>query len=162
MSGTPRAHPAPPAPPAPRTTETALSLPSLGRGLTLLGRALRLRCPHCGTGPVLRGWDPQRWGSARERCSGCGFRFTRSDDRYFAGAMLPNLLMAELTFALVFVAVVLLTWPDVPWDGLTYGIATAMAVGPFALYPVSMVVWLTLDVLVRPVTPDELEPADRG
>ena len=144
---------------AARSTDTDLSLPSLRRSVTLLGRALRLRCPHCGEGPVLRGWRPGIWGSARERCSGCGLRFTRSDDRYFAGAMLCNLLAAELFFALSFVAAVLLTWPDVPWDGLTYAMAAAMVVGPVAFYPVSMVLWLTMDVLVRPVTPDELERA---
>ena len=141
-----------PAPDSARTTETALALPSLGRAVALLSRAVRLRCPHCGLGAVLRGWHPRRWGAVRERCSSCGFRFTRSDDRYFAGAMLCNLLLAELLFAVAFVTAVLLTWPAVPWDGLTYAMAFAMAAGPVAFYPLSVVLWLTVDVLVRPVT----------
>ena len=52
---------------------------------------------------------------------------TDLDDRYFAGAMLCNLLLAELLFAVAFVTAVLLTWPAVPWDGLTYAMAFAMA-----------------------------------
>jgi len=135
-----------------RSTESALALPSLGRALSLLGRAVRLRCPHCGRGAVLRGWHPRTWGAVRERCSSCGFRYTRSDDRYFAGAMLCNLLLAELLFAVAFVTAVLLTWPAVPWDGLTYAMAAAMAAGPVLFYPLSVVLWLTVDVLVRPVT----------
>lgn len=142
--------------PAARTTETDLALPTLGRIVTLLGRAARLRCPHCGRGAVLAGWHPRQWGTARERCPACGFRFMRSDDRYFAGAMLPNLLVAELLFAIIFLVVAMASWPDVPWDALTYGVGALMIVGPMALYPVAMVLWLTVDVLVRPVTPDEL------
>ena len=143
-------------PAAQRSTDSALDLPSMGRGLTLLGRALRLRCPHCGGGAVLQGWHPRRWGMARDRCAGCGFRFTRSDERYFAGAMICNLLVAELLFALGMVAAVLATWPDVPWDGLTYVAAAGMVVVPFLFYPVAMVLWLTVDVLFRPVGADEL------
>lgn len=145
-----------PAPGATGSTETPLDLPTVGRMFTLLGRALRLRCPHCGRGPVLRGWGPRSWASARERCSGCNFRFMRSDDRYFTGAMFCNLLLAELVFASGFLAGVLLTWPDVPWDALTYGGAATMVILPVVSYPVAMVLWLTMDVLVRPVTHAEL------
>lgn len=147
----------PPAAPAPpRSTDSALYIPSLGRGALLLGRALRLRCPHCGGGAVLQGWHPRQWGTAHEQCEGCGFRFARSDERYFAGAMICNLLLAELLFALGMLAVVLATWPDVPWDALTWVAAAGMAIVPFLFYPVAMVLWLTVDVLFRPVGADEL------
>jgi uncharacterized protein (DUF983 family) len=140
-----------------RTTETGLEMPSLGRVLTLLGRAARLRCPNCGESKVLEGWRPSQWGKIRDRCSSCNFRFTRSDDRYFGGAMLANLLVAELVFALSFLAAVLLTWPAVPWDALMYGGAVVMLALPPLFHPISKVVWLTIDVLVRPVTRAELE-----
>ena len=141
-----------------RTTESALTLPSVGRTLRLVGRALRLRCPHCGQGAVLARWRVgQPWGVVRERCAVCGFRFERSDDRYFAGAMLVNLISAELIFAVGFVAAVMLTWPTVPWEGLTYGAAAAMLMLPLLFYPVSKVLWLTVDVMLRPVMPAELD-----
>jgi uncharacterized protein (DUF983 family) len=143
---------------ASRTTETALTIPSLGGVVRLAGRALRLRCPNCGRAPVLAPWRVGRpWGAVRTRCEACRFRFERSDDRYFGGAMLVNLLIAELLFALGFVAAILLTWPDVPWDALTYGGAAGMLLVPLLFYPVSKVLWLTVDVLVRPVTSEEIE-----
>jgi uncharacterized protein (DUF983 family) len=141
-----------------RTTESPLTLPSLARTAIVAGRAARLRCPHCGGAPVLAAWRVGRsWGTVRERCAACGFRFERSDDRYFAGAMLVNLISAELLFAFAFVAAILITWPAVPWDALTYWGAAGMLLLPLLFYPVSKVLWLAADVLVRPVTPNELE-----
>lgn len=140
-----------------RTTETALQMPSLASTVRTLGRAMRLRCPHCGRAPVLARWRPGTpWAAVRERCIACGFRYERSDDRYFSGAMFVNLMVAELLFALSFLAAILITWPDVPWDALTYGGAAAMVLIPALLFPVSKVVWLSVDVLVRPVSDDEL------
>jgi uncharacterized protein (DUF983 family) len=152
MTPDPRPLPAPT-----RTTESALALPTVRRALLLLGRVLRLRCPHCGGGPVLARWRVGLpWGAVRERCPACGFRFERSDDRYFAGAMLVNLISAELIFAFGFVAAIMVTWPTVPWEGLTYGAAAAMLLLPLLFYPASKVLWLTIDVMLRPVTPAEL------
>ena len=133
-----------------RTTETDLAVPSLGRAFRLMGRALRLQCPHCGKGRVLRSWS-----AVRERCSVCNFRFERSSDNYFAGAMLANLLIAEVLFAIALVSVLLATWPEVPWTLLQYGGAAAMLLLPVVMYPVSKVVWLAGDLLIRPATPQE-------
>ena len=142
---------------SPRTTESGLEMPSLGQTARTLGRALRLRCPHCGGAPVLAAWSGvQAWSAVRERCTACGFRYERSDDRYFGGAMFVNLMVAELLFAVSFVAVILLSWPDVPWDAVTYGGAATMIFLPALLYPVSKVLWLAVDVLVRPVGGEEL------
>ena len=146
-----------PLPGTARTTESPLALPSLRRTAVVIGRALRLRCPHCGGAPVLAAWRVGRpWGAVRERCAACGFRFERSDDRYFAGAMFANLVIAELLFAVGFAAALVLTWPDVPWDALTYGGAAGMLLVPLLCYPAAKVLWLAADVLVRPVTPGEL------
>jgi uncharacterized protein (DUF983 family) len=38
--------------------------------ITALRRGLRKRCPHCGEGPLFRGW------SQHERCSSCGLIYT--------------------------------------------------------------------------------------
>lgn len=142
------------------TTESALAMPSLGLTLRVFTRALRLRCPHCGGGSVLASWGAaHQWGAVRPHCSQCGFRYERSDDRYFAGAMFVNLLTAELIFLVSFVSGVLLTWPNVPWDAFTYGGAAAMVLLPALLYPVSKVFWLAVDVLVRPISRSELDGA---
>lgn len=139
-----------------RIADSALAMPSIGRMLRFLSRGLRLRCPECGDGRVLKTWRPGRpWGAVHDRCSACGLRYERSDDRYFAGAMLVNLLTAELLFAVSFTTGVVLFWPNVPWDAMTYGGAVAMVLLPILWYPVARVLWLSIDLLVRPATPEE-------
>jgi len=128
-----------------------MAIPTLGRALLLAARALRLRCPHCGRGAVLG-----TWGVVRTRCANCGFRFERSDDSYFSGAMFFNLAIAEFLFAVAFLLAIVMLWPNVPWDTIMYVAVIGMLMTPIVLYPFSKVVWLALDVFLRPVTADEL------
>lgn len=138
--------------PGRRTTDTELRIPSVGEAISMLRRAVRLRCPHCGIGAVLT-----RRGSIRHRCPSCNFRFERSDENYFAGAMFFGLLFAEFLFGLTLLVVILAMWPKVPWDTMTWAIPTGMLVVMLFWIPISRVVWLSIDVLVRPVQPAELE-----
>ena len=132
-------------------------MPGVGRTFIVFGRALRFRCPNCGRGKVLAPFSVTHWAAVRERCDVCNLRFDRGDgDYFFSGARFSNLLIAELLFAVGFVWIFLATYPNVPWDGLMYGGAAAMVLSPILLYPFSKVLWLALDTLVRPVTPDEL------
>jgi len=91
-----------------------------------------------------------------ERCEACGFRYERSDENYFQGAMVVNFLIGGFTFAASLLAVLVLSWPDVPWNGLTFGAPVVMVGFMVLLYPISKVVWLTVDVMLRPVTQEEL------
>jgi uncharacterized protein (DUF983 family) len=50
----------------------------------LIGRALRLRCPRCGIGPLFSGWF-----TMPERCSGCRLKYERAPG-YFLGAAYIN------------------------------------------------------------------------
>lgn len=129
-------------------------MPSVARAAALLGRALRLRCPHCGRGKLFA----HRF-AVRDRCAACGFRFERSDDHYFGGAVFCNLMLAEGLFFVSFVTALVTLWPNVPWDALTYGSMAAMVILPVVLHPFSKALWLTVDVLVRPVTREELSEA---
>ncbi len=135
-----------------RTTDSPLEMPTASRAFSLLLRAVRLRCPNCGRGGVLR-----RWFSVRERCSTCSFRYERSDENYFQGAMFVNFMIGGGTFALSLLAVLLVSWPNVPWNALTFGAPVVMVLFMIFLYPISKVVWLAADVAVRPVTSDELQ-----
>ena len=117
-----------------------------------MGRALRLRCPNCGVGAVVR-----PWATVLDKCSHCRFRFTRSSDSYFSGAMLANLAVAEGLFAVVFSVALIVSWPNVPWDTLTWAMPLGIALAPALLLPFAKVAWLTFDVAFRPVTPDEIE-----
>lgn len=117
----------------------------LKTALTLVGRALRRRCPACGRGRVYTGWM-----RARTACAYCGLRFDRGERDFFYGAYMFNLIAAELAFAAVFVAVLLATWPDPPWTLLTWGSAVLVVVAPFVFYPFTKNLWLAFDLLFRP------------
>jgi len=140
-----------------RTTESALDMPSAGRALLLASRALRLRCPHCGKGRVLDGFN-----SVHHHCSACGFRFTRSDDNYFSGAMFFGMMIGETLAVLVIGAAIWITYPNVPWTFLQYAIPVVLLGVMIMLFPVSRVVWLAIDVMLRPVEPSELVALPAG
>ncbi|HEU4997275.1 MAG TPA: DUF983 domain-containing protein [Gemmatimonadaceae bacterium] len=137
--------------PRTRDTDTPLEMPSVERALLLLARALLLRCPHCGNGPVLT-----RAANVRERCSGCNLRFERGPKNYFSGAMFFGVMLGELTFVITFGIVLIQMWPNVPWKFMTYGFPIGTALMVPLLIPFSKVVWLAVDVMVRPVQPYEL------
>jgi hypothetical protein len=71
--------------------------------------------------------------------------------------MFVNFMIGGATFAVSFLAVLLLSWPDVPWNALTFGAPVVMILFTVLFYPVSKVIWLAADVMLRPVTPEELQ-----
>src|SRR5690348_17445744 len=122
-----------------------MSWPGMRRVFEVLGRAARLKCPHCGRGPVL-----QHWLKMRARCGNCGLAIERGERDYFIGSMLFNLVVSEMLFAVVFVAVMLVRWPNVPWDTLEWAAPLGMLLAPFILFPFSKLAWLGFDILLRP------------
>ena len=139
-------------PVARRTTDTELRMPDAGAAMTFVKRALQLRCPHCGDAPMMN-WR----GTILKRCAACNFRFERSDENYFAGAMFFGLLFGEFLFAITLLIIVVSMWPDVPWDTMMWAVPSGMVAVLFLWIPISRAVWLSIDVLVRPVQPAELE-----
>ncbi|HEX5963515.1 MAG TPA: DUF983 domain-containing protein, partial [Gemmatimonadales bacterium] len=82
----------------------------------LLWRALRLRCPNCGGRPIFESWL-----KIRQRCPVCGMRLERGEEGYQVGAYMFNIVASELVFALVFLGILIATWPSPPWKLLLYG-----------------------------------------
>jgi hypothetical protein len=66
-------------------------------------------------------------------------------------------MLSGFSFAASLLLLLMLSWPTVPWTALTFGTPIAMLFFAVAFYPISKVVWLTADVMLRPVTPEELE-----
>lgn len=124
---------------------------SAARAARILWRAVRLRCPHCGGKGILRGWF-----ALETRCPTCGLVLDRGESDYFLGAYLLNLVAVELVLTFVLVAIGMLTAPDVPWDALMYGGAAFALVAAIACYPLTKVLWLGFDVVLRPVSDEEL------
>ncbi|MCC6929224.1 MAG: DUF983 domain-containing protein [Gemmatimonadaceae bacterium] len=122
-----------------------LSFAGFSRLFVLAGRAVTLRCPHCGKGPVLVNWF-----RLRPACGACTRQLERGEPDYFIGGMMFNLILAELLFAGIFVAVLVVMWPTVPWDGISIGAPLGIAIAPILLYPISKLVWLAFDLAFRP------------
>lgn len=118
---------------------------------TLLGRALRLRCPNCGAGNPFASW-----GRLRKRCLECGLWLERGEGDYYLGAYMVALLFVETLFAVGFVVVLVVTWPDPPWDWIQWGGAVLLGSGVIISYPFSKTIWLAIDLVFRPVTLDDL------
>lgn len=125
---------------------------SLPRALRLYRRALLLRCPSCGARGIRESWFRMR-----RSCPGCGLRTERGEEDFFLGAMMFNLVLSEGLLVLALVLVAVLSWPEVPWTPLWYGGIVLMALAPLAFYPLSHAIWLASDILIRPVTPKEMQ-----
>lgn len=110
-----------------------------------IGRALLLRCPHCGGDRMFR-----RWIVARTRCTKCGFRFDRGEDDYYIGAYTINLIIAELFVVGAMLIVIFVKWPDVPWDTLPWMLLGPAVIAPLFTYPFSKSLWLAIDLRFRP------------
>ena len=121
------------------------------RAPLLFWRAVRLRCPNCGGGPIFRSWFRMR-----TYCPACGLPLERGDQGYQVGSYMFNIVAAELIFVLVFLGVVLVTWPSPPWQVLQYGGMILMILAPLLFFPFSKTLFLAFDLLFRPATPDEL------
>jgi uncharacterized protein (DUF983 family) len=118
---------------------------------TMLARALALRCPNCGSRGLLRNWFHMH-----ERCPRCGLRVEREGSDYMAGSLLFNIVLAEMIFAALFIAYLLMAWPNPNWDMLEIAAPVGMAVAPFVLFPFSKLVWLAADLALRPADAREL------
>jgi uncharacterized protein (DUF983 family) len=92
----------------------------------------------------------------RPYCPACGLPLERGDQGYQVGSYMFNIVAAELIFVLVFLAVVLVTWPSPPWQLLQYGGMILMILAPVLFFPFSKTLFLAFDLLFRPATPDEL------
>src|SRR5690242_299689 len=115
------------------------------RPFVLLWRALRLRCPNCGGGPLFKNWLHMQ-----VRCPVCGMRLERGEEGYQVGSYMFNIVAAEGFFAVIFLATVAYRWPTPPWDLLLYGGMAMMVVTPVLFYPFSKNLFLAFDMLFRP------------
>lgn len=118
---------------------------SLGDMLTLLWRALLLRCPRCGRGKLYtHGY------TMYEACPVCGWRYER-EEGYWTGAMAVNLVIAELIVAAIVV-------PLSAYVAIAHLSLLPLAfllplpfVLPFLLYWHAKSLWMAIDFLLHPV-----------
>jgi uncharacterized protein (DUF983 family) len=138
-----------------RNTLTPSPVPrelQLGRASRFVGRALRRRCPNCGGGSLFRSWL-----QLKEVCPDCDLRTDRWEPDYFLGSFVINFVVAELLICAGALLGILLTWPDVPWVALKWGLILFMIPTPALFYPYAKTLWLAIDLTFRPLTLADLE-----
>lgn len=121
--------------------------------LTMFVRAIRLRCPQCGS----RRTFIRRWFWRYDRCRTCGIRWRR-EQGFELGAIGLNLLFTFLALAIGMVAAFVATTPDFPVFAMTIGFMAGAIVVPLVLYPFTNTIWLAVDLLAH--RPDIAELAE--
>lgn len=81
-------------------------------------------------------------------CPRCGLHFERSQG-YWLGSMLINLAVTMGTFLLVFVGILVITWPDVPWTALLVTVVVVNAIVPVLFHPIARTLWVAVERHVR-------------
>jgi uncharacterized protein (DUF983 family) len=149
----------PPEPPEEAPTDpprrNPVEIPSellVGRAARHMGRALLRRCPNCGSGGLF-----SRWLFMRETCPRCHLILDRGEPDYFIGSFTVNFVVAELLIVGGAFAAILLTWPDVPWDAIKWGLMALIVPMPALFYPFAKTIWLAIDLTFRPVTFGDLD-----
>ena len=113
----------------------------------MLMRALRLRCPNCGTR-----WLFVHWLKPRPACANCGQALERTEEGegHYLGAMVLNFAVTESQLALLVLILILVTWPSPPWDLIIYGGIALAVIAPLAFFPIAKLLWLAIDLYIQP------------
>ncbi len=126
--------------------------PSMAR---MIGRALILRCPRCGSGGQFRHWLRRA-----EHCPGCGYTLDREHDSFF-GAYLLNLCVSFAALFGLLIACVVFEAAQNPLPmGPVIGVGLFIAVVlPVLFYPFSFTLWAVADLHSDPLRLGEIVDA---
>jgi uncharacterized protein (DUF983 family) len=110
----------------------------VGRGTTLWWGFTR-RCARCGAGHLFRNYL-----TMVPDCPNCGLHFER-ESGYWAGALAVNMMATGGLFAIVFVALLVATVPNIPVLPIIIVLLPIALFGPVVYYPFSKTVWVAID-----------------
>ena len=97
------------------------------------------------------------WFRLKPRCPVCGYRFKR-EEGFFAGVFLLNFGVTLALLWVVLMAYVLWRVGTDAGTGLLPILIACVAIGvvvPIAFYPVAVTTWAALDLVLRPLEPEE-------
>jgi uncharacterized protein (DUF983 family) len=130
---------------------TTASPPS---ALTRLRRAVHLRCPACGSRGILR-----HWLRLADCCPSCGLRPDRGEADHFLGGYVISLGIAESVAVLLWLILLAMSWPSPSWAVMEWSAALLVVLTPLALYPITRLLFLALDLAAQPTRPGDFSTA---
>lgn len=104
---------------------------------TLIGRALRLRCPRCGEGRLFVGWF-----TMPERCSSCHLKYERGPG-YFLGSAYINYGFTAVVLLVAYMAMHF----GIGWTNrqLTPPLLAFCIISPLVTFRYARALWLAMD-----------------
>jgi uncharacterized protein (DUF983 family) len=123
--------------------------PSFGR---MLGRALVLRCPLCGS----RRTFIRRWLGKYERCRTCGIRWRR-EEGFELGAVTINTILTFIVLTIAMTIGFVSTSPDIPVLPMVLALVGIAVLMPIIIYPFTFTIWLAIDLATH--RPEQAELA---
>jgi hypothetical protein len=115
-------------------------------------RGLRRRCGRCGERHIFEGRFRMR-----DRCPRCGYAFKR-EEGFFTGVILVNFSVTLIVLWVVIMGYVLWRAATDSRSGLAPVLVASVAIGvllPVAFYARASATWAALDLVMRPLEPDE-------
>jgi uncharacterized protein (DUF983 family) len=115
-------------------------------------RGLRRRCGRCGERRIFEGRFRMR-----DRCPRCGYAFKR-EEGFFTGVILVNFSVTLIVLWVVIMGYVLWRAATDSRSGLAPILVASIAIGvllPVAFYARASATWAALDLVMRPLEPDE-------
>lgn len=116
----------------------------------MMGRAVTLRCPRCGSRRTfLRGWFRRH-----DRCRTCGVKWQR-EVGFELGAVTMNTIVTFGLLTVMMTVGFIMTSPDIPVLPFVLALGATALVVPILIYPFTYTMWLAFDLAVHPL--DEVE-----
>jgi uncharacterized protein (DUF983 family) len=114
---------------------------------TALGRGLRRRCPHCGEGPLFKGWSHHL-----DRCPVCGLVYERNPGDTWAFTIIGDRLPIAAIIGLIYFG-----WGRMP---VALGLLIVTALGALLVWtaPNRWGIGIALHYLSRVMWPDPEDP----
>lgn len=122
----------------------------------LVRRALRRRCPYCGGRGFLTSWF-----TLAERCPTCGLATDRVVGHWVGAVGMNTMLTFGALFLVLFVGLIG-SYPDIAVLPVLVASVAAAVLVPIVAWPYSQTLWTAIDIMMRPVTPEELDPRYLG
>jgi hypothetical protein len=66
------------------------------------------------------------------------------------------LIAIEMLFAFLFLIVLIVTWPNPPWEAIQWVGVVVLSLGAVIAYPFAKTLFLAVDLIFRPVSSSEL------